>query len=176
LPACFVRTGWWTIRLRWPLGPTPAARTFAERFRRVARDLGHGTTVFFRIGRYVEFRGPTLRPALERLGLRRIVLPRGGWRYAAGFPIDLVGRFLARAVNGGMIVALAPEGGTVTAVVCRRVLLRAVSVAPARPSATSPNARRFPRFYQVHLGERHFESAAATVLPFRRFCTDLNLR
>lgn len=32
-----------------------------------------------------------------------------------------------------------------------------------------------PRFFQVHLGERHFESGAVTVVPFRRFCADMNL-
>jgi len=32
-----------------------------------------------------------------------------------------------------------------------------------------------PRFYQVHLGDRHFERGAVTVVPFRRFCTDLGL-
>ncbi len=32
-----------------------------------------------------------------------------------------------------------------------------------------------PRFYQVHLGERHFEKGAATVLPFRSFCRELEL-
>jgi predicted AAA+ superfamily ATPase len=32
-----------------------------------------------------------------------------------------------------------------------------------------------PRFFQVHLGERHFESGKATVLPFRRFCHELTL-
>lgn len=30
-----------------------------------------------------------------------------------------------------------------------------------------------PRFFQVHLGERHFETGPAVVLPFRRFCSDL---
>lgn len=30
-----------------------------------------------------------------------------------------------------------------------------------------------PHFYQVHLGERHFESGVATVVPLRRFCKDL---
>jgi len=29
-----------------------------------------------------------------------------------------------------------------------------------------------PRFYQVHLGQRHFESGAATVIPFRTFCRE----
>ena len=32
-----------------------------------------------------------------------------------------------------------------------------------------------PRFYQVHLGERHYESGRITVLPFRRMCADLDL-
>lgn len=32
-----------------------------------------------------------------------------------------------------------------------------------------------PRFFQVHLGERHFETGPAVVLPFRRFCSDLAL-
>ncbi len=32
-----------------------------------------------------------------------------------------------------------------------------------------------PRFYQVHLGERHFESGAATVMPFRTFCRELEM-
>jgi predicted AAA+ superfamily ATPase len=32
-----------------------------------------------------------------------------------------------------------------------------------------------PRFFQVHLGERHFETGRATVVPFRRFCIDLGL-
>lgn len=32
-----------------------------------------------------------------------------------------------------------------------------------------------PRFYQVHLGERHYETGAATVLPFRRFCEELGM-
>ncbi|MDP6977144.1 MAG: ATP-binding protein [Myxococcota bacterium] len=32
-----------------------------------------------------------------------------------------------------------------------------------------------PRFYQVHLGSRHFERGPITVVPFRRFCRDLNL-
>jgi hypothetical protein len=32
-----------------------------------------------------------------------------------------------------------------------------------------------PRFYQVHLGERHFESGVATVIPFRTFCRELEM-
>ena len=32
-----------------------------------------------------------------------------------------------------------------------------------------------PRFYQVHLGERHFETGKVTVLPFVRLCRDLEL-
>jgi hypothetical protein len=32
-----------------------------------------------------------------------------------------------------------------------------------------------PRFFQVHLGDRHYETGAATVLPFRTFCRELSL-
>jgi len=45
----------------------------------------------------------------------------------------------------------------------------------------SPAVRYFaertqiPRFYQVHLGERHFETGKITVLPFARLCRDLEL-
>lgn len=32
-----------------------------------------------------------------------------------------------------------------------------------------------PRFFQIHLGDRHYEAGAVTVLPFRTFCRELNL-
>jgi hypothetical protein len=32
-----------------------------------------------------------------------------------------------------------------------------------------------PRFYQVHLGEREYAAGRVTVLPFRRFCEDLDM-
>jgi hypothetical protein len=32
-----------------------------------------------------------------------------------------------------------------------------------------------PRFFQVHLGERHFESGRAAVIPFPAFCKELDL-
>ncbi len=47
--------------------------------------------------------------------------------------------------------------------------------------AVSPAIRYFaertpiPRFYQVHLGDRHYETGTATVIPFRTFCRDLDL-
>lgn len=47
--------------------------------------------------------------------------------------------------------------------------------------AVSPAIRYFaartaiPRFFQVHLGERHFESGRTTVVPFSRWCQDLAL-
>lgn len=48
---------------------------------------------------------------------------------------------------------------------------RAVSPAVHYFSERTP----IPRFFQVHLGDRHFESGPVTVVPFGRFCTDLNL-
>ncbi len=47
--------------------------------------------------------------------------------------------------------------------------------------AVSPALRYFaertaiPRFFQVHLGDRHFETGPATVLPFPTFCRELSL-
>jgi hypothetical protein len=47
--------------------------------------------------------------------------------------------------------------------------------------AVSPAARYFaertpiPVFYQVHLGERHYQRGNVIVLPFTRFCRDLQL-
>ena len=63
-------------------------------------------TVFVQVGRYIEFRGPTLAGAVAHLRLRRIVLPRGGYRFAAGFPVALLARFLSRALGAEMIVGM----------------------------------------------------------------------
>ena len=47
--------------------------------------------------------------------------------------------------------------------------------------AVSPAIRYFaertpiPRFYQAHLGEKHFETGKVTVLPFVRLCQELEL-
>jgi hypothetical protein len=47
--------------------------------------------------------------------------------------------------------------------------------------AVSPAIRYFaertkiPRFFQVHLGERHFETGRVSVVPFRVFCRELEL-
>jgi hypothetical protein len=32
-----------------------------------------------------------------------------------------------------------------------------------------------PRFYQVHMGDRHFENGKITVVPFTRFCAELDM-
>jgi uncharacterized protein len=47
------------------------------------------------------------------------------------------------------------------------------SVSPAICSFAARTA--IPRFYQVHLGDRHRETGAATVLPFPIFCCELSL-
>jgi predicted AAA+ superfamily ATPase len=47
--------------------------------------------------------------------------------------------------------------------------------------SASPSARYFsertpiPVFYQVHFGERHFQTGKVVVLPFARFCRDLGM-
>lgn len=47
------------------------------------------------------------------------------------------------------------------------------SVSPAIPYFAERTP--IPRFYQVHLGEQHYETGAATVIPFARFCEELDL-
>jgi hypothetical protein len=32
-----------------------------------------------------------------------------------------------------------------------------------------------PRFFQVHRGERHFQTGKITVVPFTRFCADMEM-
>ena len=32
-----------------------------------------------------------------------------------------------------------------------------------------------PRFYQTHLGEKHYETGKVTVLPFIKLCQELDL-
>jgi hypothetical protein len=47
--------------------------------------------------------------------------------------------------------------------------------------SVSPAIRYFaertaiPRFFQVHLGARHYETGPVTVMPFPAFCRELNL-
>jgi predicted AAA+ superfamily ATPase len=47
-------------------------------------------------------------------------------------------------------------------------------------TAVSPAVRYFaertviPQFYQVHQGDRHYQQGRVTVVPFRRWCDDLN--
>lgn len=48
---------------------------------------------------------------------------------------------------------------------------RAISPAASYFAARTP----IPRFYQVHLGERHFEKEQVTVLPYRTFCRELGM-
>lgn len=86
LGACFRRQGWWRFAPRWPTAPVMALLSFGVRYRRLVSAPGDRALVFWRVGRYVEFRGPGLAVAVSVLGLRRVVLPRGGYRYAAGFP------------------------------------------------------------------------------------------
>ena len=58
---------------------------------------------------------------------------------------------------------------------CSPSSARAATAASAPRSGTSQSVRPIPRFFQVHLGDRHFETGATTVLPFRTFCRELNL-
>jgi hypothetical protein len=40
---------------------------------------------------------------------------------------------------------------------------------------TFEHLRVLPRFFQMHRGNKHFETGKATVLPFTRFCEDFGM-
>ena len=48
---------------------------------------------------------------------------------------------------------------------------KAIGAAPRYFAERTP----IPRFYQTHLGERHFSSGKLTVVPFIRLCEELGL-
>jgi predicted AAA+ superfamily ATPase len=48
---------------------------------------------------------------------------------------------------------------------------KAIGAAPRYFAERTP----IPRFYQVHLGERHYSSGKLTVVPYLRFCEELGL-
>ncbi len=136
LAVCFARSGW-RVAPRWPVGLSAAARPFGVRYARLVRGAGGHALVFCQVGRYVEFRGAQ-RPLAERvLGLRRVVLPRGGCLFAAGFPLGVLGRYLARAVAAGVVVALAPAASG-----CAAAGVAAVIVPTRRSTGTRSSPRR----------------------------------
>ncbi|OFW27656.1 MAG: hypothetical protein A3H97_13045 [Acidobacteria bacterium RIFCSPLOWO2_02_FULL_65_29] len=47
----------------------------------------------------------------------------------------------------------------------------AIGAAPRYFAERTP----IPRFYQTHLGERHYSTSKLTVLPFIRLCEELGL-
>ena len=66
------------------------------------------------------------------------------------------------------------KGGDSRANRYRYLRLHPFSLREANSTATQKDLDA-PHFYQVHLGNRHFESGAVTVLPFRVFCRELGM-
>ena len=86
-----------------------------------------------------------------------------------------------RGTRNGAAVPARTDKREVDFVVLRsRVPLFAVGCKSGE-RAISPAIRYFaernniPRFFQLHLGDRHFETGSTAVSPFRRFCLDLAL-
>ena len=105
LAACFRRQGPWGFVLRWPVAPVMVLLSFGARYRRLVATLGGRALVFCRVGRYVEFRGPGLLLAVSVLGLRRVVLPRGGYaRPEAASEPSKAGRAGCRACSASCSV------------------------------------------------------------------------
>ena len=85
-----------------------------------------------------------------------------------GFRMEL--RFLRDVEGREVDFVVLRNGKPEFAVECKNgehAISRSVSYFAARTP--------IPRFFQVHLGERHFESGSVSVLPFARFCQELGL-
>ncbi|MCK6555031.1 hypothetical protein L6Q96_10700 [Candidatus Binatia bacterium] len=103
LVGLFDRNGW-RLRPRWPRRTIHTS--FGREYRAWMGECGDGCLLFFRVGRFIEFRGPQRLRAERVLGLRRVALPRGGYLFAAGFPVSLLRRYVARALAAGSSVIL----------------------------------------------------------------------
>jgi len=108
LGALFARRDW-RVDERWPPGRLARARRFQAQYNALVRHAGERCLVFCQVGRFVEFRGPQRGLAEATLGLRRVYLPRAGYAFAAGFPVPLLARYKARAIERGVTVVDARE-------------------------------------------------------------------
>ena len=99
----------WGVARRWKpqaQDPEAARLRFGDAYRRCVRPAGEQCLVFWPVGRFVEFYAGQRLLAERVLGLRRTVLPRGGYVLVAGFPRWLAPRYAARALHAGVAVAL----------------------------------------------------------------------
>ena len=55
------------------------------------------------------------------------------------------------------------------------VCLRLLPDGPPRVRAVKKERTGIPRFYQTHLGDRHYATGRITVLPFVRLCEEIRL-
>jgi predicted AAA+ superfamily ATPase len=85
-----------------------------------------------------------------------------------GYPMEL--RYLRDTDKREVDFVVLKDRRPLFAVECKageKALCRALKYFAERTS--------IPRFYQVHLGEKHFSSGTITVLPFSRLCEELDL-
>lgn len=131
LDALFTRKGW-KITARWKPRRISGARSFARQYRELIRQAGEGTLLFCPIGRFIELRGPQRIAAERILGLRRAYLPRAGFAFAAGFPIELAPIYRSRALRQGWSVAIIGEKRTAWVHRCRPRTVEEIVILPRR--------------------------------------------
>jgi RNA-directed DNA polymerase len=103
LAALFRRQDW-AVRARWPRRHSALAAGLQAQYWRLVQGAGDDALVFFPCGRFIEFYGPQRVMAAAALGLRPTVLPRAGYAFTAGFPLELSGLYVSRAVRQGLLV------------------------------------------------------------------------
>lgn len=108
LVALFTRQGW-AVRARWPRRRIAQATGLQAQYWRLVQGASDDCLVFFPCGRFIEFYGPQRVVAASALGLRPAALPRAGYAFTAGFPLELSGLYLSRAVRQGLIVLRARQ-------------------------------------------------------------------
>ena len=119
LPLLFTRHRW-RVGERWRDRTFCRAGSFRRQYAALLRSAGWKCLMFCFVGRFVEFYGPQRLIAERVLGLKRTYRPRGGFAFAAGFPVFRLPMFRQRALDSGVALVEIREQGADATVGCRR--------------------------------------------------------
>ncbi|MGH7909313.1 MAG: reverse transcriptase domain-containing protein, partial [Thermodesulfobacteriota bacterium] len=103
LSALFERRGW-VIEERWQNRRILRSRSFVSQYWKLTRGAGSDCIVFCQVGKFIEFYGLQRFLAVQSLGLYSAALPRGGYAFRAGFPVQLSQLYKIRALRCGLTV------------------------------------------------------------------------
>ncbi|MGH7321633.1 MAG: reverse transcriptase domain-containing protein, partial [Candidatus Rokuibacteriota bacterium] len=149
LGAVFARRGW-QVEERWPARRIARAPRFQSQYWQLVRRAGERCLVFCQVGRFVEFRGPQRALAERVLGLRRARIPRAGYAFVAGFPVERSAQYASRALGQGLAVVVVRERRSTTAAGCRvrapaEVLVPGIDAGSRHRASEGPLRPRGPR-------------------------------